>query len=516
MRRRDALTWLASAAAAGFVKGGPLDSDERAPSVAAQQSSARYTATWDSLDARPMPAWYNDAKFGIFIHWGVYSVPAYAAVNVKDENPYAEWYWNSLTNGMDAKGPTGDGALTWEFHKRVYGADFPYANFAPMFRAELFDPDRWADLFVRSGAKYVALTSKHHEGFTLWHSAEANRSWGRAWNSVDIGPKRDLLLDLTEAGRRKGLQMGIYYSLYEWYNPLWLSDKKRYVAEHLFPQFKDVVTHAKPAIIFSDGEWELDSAEWRSPELLAWLFNESPVAGTVVIDDRWGKDTRHKHGGYYTTEYTSGMQQSGHPWEESRGMGYSYGYNRMETLTDYHTDRQLLLMLIDIVSRGGNLLLDIGPRADGQIPVVMEERLTQIGNWLRPNGDAIYNTTAWTRAAQWSEGTMPHMEDKEFRAEYDITKLVDNPPAGYAHIEAFFTAKGDTAYAILPRWPESDVVIRNAAGSAGSKMSLLETGDDLQWRAQGKNLVISIPQKLRSKVASQQAYVISMHGVKTT
>jgi len=115
--------------------------------------------------------------------------------------------------------------MTWAFHKRVYGADFPYENFAPLFRAELFDPDRWADVFERAGARYVALTSKHHEGFTLWRSEEANRTWGRAWNSVDVGPKRDLLLDLSEAGRRKGLHMGIYYSLYEWYNPLWLSDR---------------------------------------------------------------------------------------------------------------------------------------------------------------------------------------------------------------------------------------------------------------------------------------------------
>ena len=177
----------------------------------------------------------------------------------KDENPYAEWYWNSLTEGRKTGSAAGHGAATVAFHNRVYGASFPYQNFAPMFRAELFDPDQWADVFARSGARYVALTSKHHEGFTLWKSAEANRSWGRPWNSVDVGPKRDLLLDLSDAGRRKGLHMGIYYSLYEWYNPLWLSDKKRYVSEHLFPQFKDVVTRAKPAIIFSDGEWELTS-----------------------------------------------------------------------------------------------------------------------------------------------------------------------------------------------------------------------------------------------------------------
>jgi alpha-L-fucosidase len=153
------------------------------------------------------------------------------------------------------------------------------------------------------------------------------------------------------------------------------------------PQFKDVVSHAKPAIIFSDGEWEMPSADWGSAEMLAWLFNESPVAEDVVINDRWGKDTRHKHGGYFTTEYTAGMLKTDRPWEESRGMGFSYGYNRAENLKDYHTRRDLTLMLIDIVSRGGNLLLDIGPASDGTIPTIMEDRLIAIGDWLRPHGE---------------------------------------------------------------------------------------------------------------------------------
>jgi len=226
----------------------------------------------------------------------------------------------------------------------------------PMFRAELFRPEHWAGVFERSGAKYVVLTSKHHEGFALWPSAEASRTWGMPWNAVGIGPRRDLLGDLTNAVRRKNVRMGIYYSLYEWYNPLWLSDKEKYIAAHMHPQFKDVVNRYKPSIIFSDGEWDLPSAEWRSPELLAWLFNESPSKDEVVVNDRWGKDTRHKHGGYYTTEYTSGMQQAAHPWEESRGMGYSYGYNRMETLADYHSDRELLMMLLDIVARKASLV----------------------------------------------------------------------------------------------------------------------------------------------------------------
>jgi alpha-L-fucosidase len=478
------------------------------------RAATHFEPNWNSIDRRPTPGWYTDSKFGIFIHWGVYSVPAFAAVSVKGENPYAEWYWNSLTNGMKAKGPTGNGALTWQFHQRVYGANFSYFDLAPMFLAELYDPDHWADVFVRSGAKYVALTSKHHEGFTLWHSAEANKAWGRPWNAVDIGPKRDLLTELMGAGRRRNLHMGIYYSLYEWYNPIWLSDRKRYVAEHMFPQFKDVVTRAKPSIIFSDGEWDMTSEEWRSPELLAWLFNESPVRDEVVIDDRWGKDTRHKHGGYYTTEYTSGMQQSGHPWEESRGMGYSYGYNRMETLTDYHSDRELLMMLIDIVCRGGNLLLDIGPTADGRIPVIMEERLTQIGNWLRPNGEAIYGTHAWRNPRQWSHGTVPKLEEKEFMAEYDITKMVDAPPAGFARVEAFLTAGKDALYAILPRRPLKEIILDDIDASGGVRVTLVEGGQPLETSHQGKQLRIRIPDQLSASLPQQQAYTLKVQGAR--
>ena len=488
-----------------------------APALTARLTGAadtRYDASWESIDRRPSPQWYTDAKFGIFIHWGVYSVPSYAAVGVKGENPYAEWYWNSLTNGMKASGPTGNGAMTWSYHKRVYGANFPYFDFAPMFRAENYDPDHWADVFARSGARYVALTSKHHEGFTLWRSAQANRAWGRPWNAVDTGPKRDVLLDLMEAGRRKGLKMGIYYSLYEWYNPLWLTDKKRYVTEHMHPQFKDVVTRARPSIIFSDGEWELASEEWHSPELLAWLFNESPVRDEVVIDDRWGKDTRHKHGGYYTTEYTAGMQSGSHPWEESRGMGESYGYNRMETLKDYHTGRELLLMLIDIVSRGGNLLLDIGPTADGRIPVIMEERLAQIGDWLRPNGEAIYGTRPWRNARQWSAGSVPKLEEKEFRAEYDIRKMVDSPPAGSARVEAFLTSKSDALYAIVPRRPVTDLSIDDVQAPSGARVTLLEGGASIESKLQGRKLTLHIPERLSASLPEGQAYVFKIAGAR--
>src|SRR5947208_10040268 len=134
-------------------------------------SAQNYEPTWDSVDKRPNPQWFSDAKFGIFIHWGTYSVPAYAPV-LPGKLAYAEWYWNAMTNGQN--NPKADELQkgTWTFHQKVYGADFPYQNFAPQFKAELFDPDHWADVFARSGAKYVALTSKHHEGRSEEHTSE--------------------------------------------------------------------------------------------------------------------------------------------------------------------------------------------------------------------------------------------------------------------------------------------------------------------------------------------------------
>ena len=481
-----------------------------APLALRQSAGAsRYEANWESLDSRPTPQWYLDAKFGIFIHWGVYSVPSFAPPRTHGETPYAEWYWHSLTQGKGTTVPGQDGYQTWQFHQRAYGAGFQYPDFAPMFRAELFNPDYWADIFARSGAVYVATTSKHHEGFTLWRSEHANNAWGRPWNAAQTGPRRDVLAALMKSGRRRGLHMGIYYSLYEWYNPIWLSDKTRYVRDYMVPQFQDVVTHVEPDLIFADGEWDLTSAEWHTPELLAWLFNESPVREQVVINDRWGKDTRHKHGGYYTTEYTSGMKQSAHPWEENRGMGYSYGYNRAETSGDYRTDRELLMMLVDLVSRGGNLLLDIGPTADGRIPPIMEERLLRLGEWLGQNGEAIFGTRAWRRTQQWSQGTQPKLQESEFMSAYPITSLVDNPPAGMAHIEVFFTAKPGAVYAILPHRPGREVVLDDIEIREGPRVTILGGTAPLDVTGTGNGITVRIPERL----PFSQAYVLKLEGV---
>jgi len=445
-------------------------------------NAQHYEANWASLNQRKIPAWFHQDKFGIFIHWGVYAVPSYAPVIPNSGDSYSEWYWYRINEKQ--KDFTA-------FHNKNYGPDFQYPQFEPQFKAEMFDPKQWADVFKKSGARYVVLTSKHHEGYALWNSAEADRDWQRPWNAVTGTPKRDLLGDLTNAVRDAGLKMGYYYSLYEWFNPLWKQDKTRFVSDHMFPQFKDLVTRYKPSVIFSDGEWELSDTAWRSPELLAWLFNESPVVQDVVINDRWGSNTRGKNTGctYTTSEYGSGMDANV-IWEESRGIGHSYGYNRNEKLEDYKTSHDLILMLVDIVCRGGNLLLDIGPTADGRIPVIMQQRLTDMGNWLQTNGEAIYGTEAYKQSYQWSKGEKPSKKKENFMAGYDIAEQV-KPNKNHAHIEAFFTTKGKNLYAVFPYYNQH-ICIRNFKPAAGTVVSILGSKKTVAFKKVGNDCIIDL------------------------
>ena len=372
----------------------------------------KYEPTWESLNKRAIPSWFINAKFGIFIHWGLYSVPSWATNSNADGfgSNYAEWYWERLNNTKLKihKEFT-------DFHEKTYGPNFKYQDFAPKFTCELFNPDKWAEIFKNAGAKYIVLTSKHHDGFALWPSRE---SWN--WNAVDAGPHRDLAGDLSAAVKKVGLHMGFYYSLYEWYNPLYKQDVKKYVDQHMLPQLKDLVTRYNPEIIWPDGEWDQSDTTWRSCEFLAWLYNESAVKNTIVTNDRWGGERG--NGGFTTTEYGSGKAGLERPWEECRGIGESFGYNRNENLEQYASSEKLVHMLIDIVARGGNLLLNIGPAADGTIPVIMQQRLKDMGDWLKVNGEAIYETTAWKESPK-------------------------NKPAGI-----YFTRKGNDLYVITTKW----------------------------------------------------------------
>lgn len=436
-----------------------------------------FEPTWESLDKRPVPSWYKQGKFGIFIHWGVYSVPAWCS-----KGNYAEWYQHGLQTNDTAR---------QKFHRRNFGNQ-SYYQLAERFKADLFNPKEWADLFQKSGATYIVLTSKHHDGYALWPSAEANKTWGFPWNAKDVGPQRDLLGELFAEVKKTDVRAGMYYSLYEWFNPLWLKDKNLYVDKHMTPQMKELIAKYQPDVFWTDGDWDATAETWKSKEFLAWLYNESPVKNKVVTIDRWGSGVRFHHGGVYSPEYQPNLDFDEHYWEESRGMGYSYGYNREEDAWDYASTHALILHLVDKVSRGGNFLLDIGPDEHGKIPPIMQERLLQIGEWLDINGEAIYNTTRWKTPCQWSEGR----QDYVARGGDYILKLTTDPDSSYAVKEVFFTYNEaiNSLYAILPQYPESgNIELKHLPITNNTELTLLATGQRLTWKQTGNNVTVELP-----------------------
>lgn len=352
---------------------------------ALQAQTPQVEPTWESIKERGYPEWFNDAKLGIFIHWGLYSVPSWT----KKEG-YSEWSYKGWRDG---------GSTAVDFAKKVYGQDFKYEDFRGLFKAELFNPQEWADLFKDAGAKYVVLVSKHHDGYAMWPSKYAPN-----WNSVETGPKRDIVGELTEAVEKDGLKMGLYYSLPEWSNPLhyWEIDPNdsiaKYVDTHMIPQFKELVTTYRPSLIFTDGEWWNSAEQWHARELISWYYNL--VGPEAIVNDRWGGGADY---GFKTPEYSAGITMTDRPWAEVRGIGRSFGLNRNEPLENYLTEDDLIHHFATLVANGGGLTLNVGPAGDGQIPLLQQERLLQLGQWLKINGEAIYGTRAYKK----------HIEEKQ-------------------------------------------------------------------------------------------------------
>ncbi|MBT8397731.1 MAG: alpha-L-fucosidase [Gemmatimonadetes bacterium] len=491
----------------------------QAPPTETLPSAQAYQPTWESLDSRPMPKWFEEAKFGIFIHWGVYSVPAWIRVTEGKYASYAEWYYARVMGEL--KGDE-------DFHEKTFGEDFEYRDFAPMFTAELFEPDLWASLFAEAGARYVVLTSKHHDGFCLWPTESPFKA---NWNSMDVGPKRDLVGDLTDAVRAQGLRMGLYYSMIEWetnrtgrtpsgrFIPQEAMDRygiplDRYVDDHVIPQLRELVTEYQPAVIFSDaGEWDEVEEFWKTKEFLAWLYNHAPNKDEVVVNDRWAKGMVGQHGDYYSSEYQD-LEGVGtnHPWEESRGMGRSYGYNRAENINHYRTSKELVHELIDVVSRGGNLLLNVGPTADGRIPVIMQQRLRDIGSWLRINGEAIYGTRGWTpepRASSGADERTPRVEGS-------------SPDESTAAVR--YTRKRSDLFAHFLEWPDEEFRIDGLGQSegldraqapgqmTGLTVRLLGYEGTVEWRVEDGVLIVAPPVMAPSQVPSPYAYVFKISG----
>lgn len=291
--------------------------------------------------------------------------------------------------------------------------------------------------------------------------------------------------------------MGLYYSIIEWesskthrsetgyYVPLKLVEKYKipeheYVDKHLLPQLHELVNGYEPSLIFSDGgEWDSPEDSLKTKEFLSWLYNESAVKNEVVVNDRFAKGMPGHHGDYYSSEYSDAKFTKHHPWEESRGIGGSYGFNRAENLEHYSTSKQLIVELIDIVSRGGNLLLNVGPAADGTIPVIMQERLSDIGKWLQVNGEAIYKTRQSKMPSQMVQGQ-----------------------------KIYFTQKGKNTYALFTQWTNQPLKIK--MDKKVSKVSLIGVDKKVKWKNDNGNLIVTLPACTINELPSTVAWALKI------
>ncbi|AYV81765.1 MAG: putative alpha-L-fucosidase [Harvfovirus sp.] len=327
-----------------------------------------YEANWDSLDKRPLPEWFRENALGIMVHWGVYSVPGFCVYqeNAKIQNG-AEWYLRRLKNPQYAVPPDKE-MLTIKYHQKNY-KNLEYYDFGEMFTAAKWDPDEWADLFKKSGAKYVVITSKHHDGFTLFPHKTAKYRLDKTnkimpWNSVEIGPKRDIVGDLQKAVTKVGLKFGVYYSLLEWY-PF---TQKDYVMK-VHAQIKYLIETYSPEVLWLDGHWQKTAEDWKIQELLAWIYNVSPVKDTIVVNDRLGKFESGKHGDFYNfQDRFIPDKKIEHKWECVIGVSKGWGYNKLHKHLDWKSPEEINELYQTVKKFGGNLLLNIGPDSEGVIP----------------------------------------------------------------------------------------------------------------------------------------------------
>ncbi len=444
-----------------------------------------YEPTLESLRRHPLPDWFQDAKLGIFVHWGLYSVPAFAASR-KDpfsviaeggfdkyfrENPYAEWYLNSLKF---------DDGPTRAYHDRSFGRHFAYEDFQPLFESEArkWLPDDWAQLFQKAGAGYVVLTAKHTEGYLLWPSRVGNIA------RPGYQSKRDLVGEFAAAVRARGLRAGLYYTGgMDWLlNPERIDtpqkiystivDGPEYV-KYADAHWSELIDRYRPSVIWGDIMYPPGA---NTLELFSYYYNRVPDG---VINDRFataftpprrpGLQPPGIHFDFVTPEYTSFDEIQAEKWETCRGISSSFGYNRTDDETSYLPAAAVIRMLVDIVSKNGNLLLNVGPRADGSIHELQRSCLLGLGAWLDVNSEAIRGTRPWSRAESVTSAGVP----------------------------VRFTRNGDLLYALLLDTPrEVEIRIRDLHAVEGGDMRLLGRDEPLAFQQSGDDLIIRLPAQL--------------------
>lgn len=442
-----------------------------------------FQPTFQSVSQHQVPDWFHNAKLGIFIHWGLYSVPAFApnAGELSEilasgdwgkwfaNNPYAEWYMNSYRI---------DGSPTQQYHRATYGPKFNYAEFGPLFNqaVEQWDPDAWAQLFKQVNARYVVLTTKHHDGFLLWPSQTLNPF------IPGYHANRDLVGELGSAVRDQGMRMAYYYSGgIDWtFNPqkvqhitdlaLATPQQPEYVA-YANAHWRELIDRYQTAILWNDIAYPRDT---NLNELFAEYYTK--MADGVVnnrFTQKFAMDSvgivSDTHFDFETPEYTSFREIRTKKWESCRGIGASFGYNAMEGPEQYQSVENLVRSLVDIVSKNGNLLLNVGPMADGTIPPLQLERLLGLGQWLDVNGDALFDTRPWQVAEGITDGG----------------------------IDVRFTQKGDSLYAtLLDTPPTTQFVLTGLQAAEETTIHLLGQSAPVTWRRREEGILVELAQPL--------------------
>lgn len=444
----------------------------------AQENEEKFEATVQSLEKHEIPEWYEDAKLGIFITWGLYSVPGWApttgelgSMSMKQffqSNPYAEWYWNSMRI---------EGSPTQQYHKENYGRDFDFFDFSSTFNKEIkkWNPENWASLFKDVNARYVVLLTKHHDGFILWPSNILNPYLPYDQQQAS----RDIAGELTKAVRDQGLRMGLYYSGgIDWsFKPVVIDGTKGteeslnlaipntdQYANYADAHWRELIDRYEPAILWNDIGYP---QKGNALEIFAEYYNKN---SDVIINNRWSRDVYD----ITTPEYAQYDEITNQKWESIRGIAFSFGYNRKSTSEHMLSVNELVDMFVDIVSKNGNLLLNVGPKADGTIPEPQVERLRGLGNWLDSNGEAVFGTRPWVKAQAETA------ENHRVR----------------------FTRKNDTVYAILLDKPSrNQVVIKSIVLDEGADIELLGRSGNLNWEQEGNNLKIDLPKNVKEAPA---------------
>lgn len=346
-----------------------------------------------------VPDWYRDAKLGVFIHWGIFSVPAWAEthdgrVAVEEayaRHRYAEWYGNTVRL---------PGSPCRSQHVARYGEGTSYEDLADQWRPEGFNAGELVSAVLRSGARYVVPVTKHHDGFCLWDTATTG------FNAARRGPRRDLIRELAEATRAAGARFGVYFSgALDWHVsdlPPIQSDRDLFLlrrndeafARYAARQLDELIERFEPSMLWNDIEWP-DGGKGPDDFGVAALWRRYLAAvPDGVVNDRWGVPAH----GHLTREYTDVEGVQAEVWESTRGLGMSFGYNAAEGEAHSLGASELVRYFVDVVAKNGNLLINVGPRADGSVPELQQRALDGLGEWLATCGEAVFGSRPWRRA----------------------------------------------------------------------------------------------------------------------